>query len=89
MDLKRGNNILQNSFNTCKDQSICKQNVEKGVLKFDNMAYEEFNSKPVSHTGRYAETIVWRLRKKSIKCPNTLSLVNFVQWMCIPRYKQF
>ena len=87
MDLTRGNNILQNSFNTCKDQPICKQNVEKGVLKFDNMAYEEYNGKPVTHTGRYAETIVWRLRKKSIKCPLTGRLINFVHRMCILLYK--
>ena len=65
MKNERGINILQNSFTICKDDSSCKTTVENGgILKFDNMAYDEYLGQSIRHTGRLATTILWRIRNK-------------------------
>jgi len=33
-----------------------------GILKFDNMAYDEYLGQSIRHTGRLATTILWRIR---------------------------
>ena len=65
MDVNRGNNILQNSFEICKaDDSAptsCKNLVEReNILNFENMQYDE------GYEGRLADSIIWRIRNEAL-----------------------
>ena len=84
----RGINILQNSFSICKDDSSCKTIVESGgIMKFDNMAYEEYLGQSIRHTGRLANTILWRIRTKLLnwnfwQVKKDLKMIRtFLYWM--------